>query len=429
MKRYLLTVLLAVFALGGIGTYYVHGAVHPLPAYRIAVTEGDEALFDRLVVTAFQSHPSPPRQLEISLAGSEYEHERSVFDIRRSIHPLEAELGVHARRFLRGKWASPVNFYLDGQTVVYAETQDVPAADGRADVFVNVEMMDLESGKRSDFRVLLESGVAGLWPYVADVQRIGEELHLFVEYGGEYRVYVLAMDGRLVRMVQVSLPPAVLEGERDGSVRMSLAANHRPQDPKSVVGILVKIYGTREDGTDPADGGQEAPAGGTMTGESAGDLGDPPGLTRMDAGDGPRLQRIDLYVYDYAAEDVRPAGRYELGGSTEQWYNLMTGRHHVLYRYGENGLEMLRMSLADGGVERFVYTAEQLGGHPVRTFTREGHLYVLTHAGDGSLEGAGITVLDLDRAAVAARAVVAPANRAAEDPAAVTLLLEDFALR
>lgn len=379
MKRYMLSILLAIFAFGGIGSYYVYGALTRPPDYRIEVTEGEERLFSGVLIAGHYERRWNSRYVEVATAGSKYMDERSLFKPQNR-HPLERELERNAHGFLRGKSHTPVNFYADGRQIVYAETNTKPTGGQRHDVTAEVAMLDRQSGKRTAFRTVLETRDYAAWSYLADVQAIGDELHLFVEIDRGWKVYVLAPDGERLRTVDIPLEAGWQEAEDGTRRRASLAVNHRPHAPKGVVGLYVRTYGPGDDG-------------------------------------GSGLKRIDLYVYDYAAEEVRLIGGMEVtdpAADDRPFHNQMTDRHHHLVWHDESNVDIHQISLADGTVRSFSRTAGDFGGTIVRAALHEGHAYVLTRDRDDRY---AVTVLDLDSLSVAAKARIASADEPHGGPA------------
>lgn len=418
MKRYLLSILLAAAALVGIGSYCVYGAMNPFPEFRVVVGEGDESLLDGAVfggtmVRQYGSWKYGSYYAEVTTEGTEYEFERSLFK-KRNRHPLEAELDPDAHAFLRGKTFALVNFYLDDRMIVYGELDTMQINDLEREVTAELEMMDLATGKRTAFRTVLETGSRKSFPYLADVQRIGDELHLFVEMENRYRVYVLTLEGELVRKVDVGLPAG--QEEEGARRRIGLASNHRPHAAKGVVGIQVMTYG-----------GQVAPPSTPMPVEF---YGDDEANFVIDTNDD-ALARVDLYVYDYAEERVRQVGTLVAEDALEtgrSFSNQMTDTHHHLVWNDKDQLRIKQISLADGSVRTTAWTAEQLGGSIGYMTLHDGKAYVLAIDGNGYEKHFTVNILDLDSFAMVGKAGLEPAIRTVGD-VSETLYLHGMVFR
>jgi hypothetical protein len=398
MKRYLLSILLAAAALVGIGSYCVYGAMNPYPDFRMVVREGDEnlldgAIFGGTLVREYGSWKYGRYYAEVTTEGTEYEFERSLFK-KRNRHPLEAELAPDAHAFLRGKRHHAVNFYLDDRMIVYGELDTRQAGELEREVTAMLEMMDLATGKRTDIRTVLEAGTRERSPYLADVQRFGDELHLFIEMENQYRVYVLTFEGRLVRKVDVQLP---LGPEEEGTHRrVWLASNHRPHAAKGVVGIQVMTYGRKT--AQPT-----SPMPADIYGDEAANF-------VIDT-NGDALSRVDLYVYDYAEERIRPVGTLHAEDALEAGRsisNQMTDTHHHLVWHDSNQLRIKQISLSDGSVRTSGWTADQLGGSIGYVTLHDGKVYVLAVDGNGYEKHFAVNIFDLDSSAMVGKAGIEP---------------------
>lgn len=374
MKRYLLTILLAVFALAGVGTYYVHGMLHPLPEYRVEPVEGDGSFISSLKVAGnlYRENANRAYHLEISTEGSAYDVERSLFSRRQTV-PLEAELDSRHHSFLRGKHAALVNYYLDDDWLIYADLYSRRISDKEWEIAVNVEMLDLESGEKTEFTRVLESRDRDRWPYLADVQRIGDEIRLFASVSGTYRVYVLGTDGELLRTVNAT-PDLPDVAEEDGQREISLLSNHRPHAPKDVVGIQV--------------------------------------ITFEESGVG----QLDLYLFDYREEKIRPFATIVPEQEAEwrhAYQDHMTDEALYLAWKKETELQIDRIGLADTVRQTRVIPVEQMDGNRVLNVTlSEGKAHVLAELRreDETARNFMVSVVDLKSGAILAKGKVDAAS-------------------
>lgn len=373
MKRYVLSILLTVFALGGVGTYYVSGALAQKPDFRIETTEGDGALFDGLNILGnlYSTNNRYARYLEVSVNGSDYLEDRSLFS-PRNLHPLRAELDRKHHAFLRGKNESLVNYYVDEERIIYAEVTTRARDRDTWLVQAEVEMLDLQTGERTTFTELLGEPPRGHWPYLADVQLLDGELHLFVELSGEYRDYVLSAEGELIRTV-LAMPELTQPADEDWDAmtrEIALSSNHRPHAPKDVVGIQVRSY-------------------------------------KHDDALGRVLDRVEQYVFEFKTGNLRLLAESvpELEGVTHfRLSNLMTDDHQYMVWWNKDGLQVDRIHLADGDAGSAYIGVGQLGGEHIRQVSLHG-TYVDVLLGDGDAKEPNdyrISVLDLDDGSIAA---------------------------
>lgn len=382
MRRYLLSILLAVFAFGGIGSYYIYGAVNRAPDYRLVATDGDGSRLNGLTLSGNVSNMWGSHYVNISEKGTVYDEYRSVLG-HREIHPLASDLDPEHHSFLRGKSQSNVNYYVSDQVVIYAELGR-KIGDDKWEMTAGVEMLDLQNGKRTRFQQTLDSFTYKDWPYLADVQLVNGELHLFAEVMNSYRDYVLSTDGELLRAVRVKDWSAIdREAGEDSETEnvYSLVSNHRPQDPKEVVGIITLTH--------------RAGQGGLMD-----------------------LLGVELDLYHYGSEELRPLGKIrpdEWEAAHPHFSDLMTNEVLYLAWSDEKKLRIDAIPLPNPASPiEYEYTADELGGDQIVHFLlKDDQMYVLVRS-NGSEANHGIAVIRLDTGEIAAKGRIVPPEQGPE---------------
>jgi hypothetical protein len=179
MKRYLLSMLLIVLSIGGISGYYVYTAADRLPEYQLIGMEGNPELAETLELSGSYGGRMRSKFLNVSTEGSSYQNNDSttrplLYESERSWflrQPGIKQLAEEHRDFLRGKgtWA---RFYIDEDWLICAEPV---SQDGNT---IRLELLDLKSGQRKRFEAAIPEQQGLSHPYVADVQRLGDEIHM-----------------------------------------------------------------------------------------------------------------------------------------------------------------------------------------------------------------------------------------------------------
>ncbi|WP_372660963.1 hypothetical protein [Cohnella sp.] len=182
MKRYVLTVLLLLFAAGGVGGYYVYAATDRLPEYKLVKVEGDSRIGLEIELSGLYGGRFRSQFLTVSTDGSRYYsrrpfYENTVFSARSWMGEVPGlrELKQKHRQFMRGK-GIPDGFLIDGEWAVYAE------AASETSNTLKIEHLHLASGKTARFvtELPVQEGLSRM--HAVDVQRQGNELHVLTTY-------------------------------------------------------------------------------------------------------------------------------------------------------------------------------------------------------------------------------------------------------
>ncbi|MBD2843881.1 hypothetical protein IDH44_01640 [Paenibacillus sp. IB182496] len=215
MRRFWLTIVLLVVALGGIGGYYGARAAEELPPFRLVTLEGDAELAEPIALNLVYGSRAESEFLRIDEAGSHYSTNQSVFDdlFRYNYRYPEVEALVEAHRgFMRGKLIG--DYYTDEEWVLHAVIDYERVAKEQLDAYFELNWLKVDTGKSAGGRYRIEA-MQGLRGYanVIGLQRRDQELHVLVQYSGsnasdEQHLGVLdyvvsTEDGGLLRTVPV----------------------------------------------------------------------------------------------------------------------------------------------------------------------------------------------------------------------------------
>ncbi|MFC4101201.1 hypothetical protein [Paenibacillus xanthanilyticus] len=182
MKRYWLSIVLALFGVCGIAGYYTVGASDELPAFKLTTVSGDPKEADPLQITAQYENRIKLKYLYITTNGSRYEADEGLFDRPRPLwmdYPFYRKLLEDHRGFMRGKWLHS-SLYSDENWIVYA---DVKSETDRTDYTINLDVLDRASGKTNRKELIVPLPDKNNWTTVSDVQVRGEEVHVLVQKG------------------------------------------------------------------------------------------------------------------------------------------------------------------------------------------------------------------------------------------------------
>ncbi|RAP76644.1 hypothetical protein [Paenibacillus montanisoli] len=177
MKRYWFSILLVVFILGSIGTYYVTAASRSYPDFKLLTVSGDDNEAKSLVLEGtIKGYGS----LDVSSKGSEYEQEESYFEQfsiskRYSYNQEMVQLFKEHRGFMRAK-RSTNSIYEDEKTLAYASFNS-----GYVDrqSKLDVSTLDLKTKSEQSFTAAVPNHEQYNYAYVIDVQLDGQLLYIF----------------------------------------------------------------------------------------------------------------------------------------------------------------------------------------------------------------------------------------------------------
>ncbi|SEN12655.1 hypothetical protein [Paenibacillus sp. OV219] len=176
MKRYWFSILLVIFILGSVGTYYVTAAARSFPEYKLLTVSGDDNEAKSLVL---QGESKDYGSLEINAKGSLYFQEKSFFDSFRENEmfkyspDLQQMLKDH-RNFMRGK-KTYNGFYQDGQVLAYADIKGGNDLNNR-NYRLSVTVLDLKNNDKISFTASIPKQEKYNWISTSDVQVKGQTM-------------------------------------------------------------------------------------------------------------------------------------------------------------------------------------------------------------------------------------------------------------
>lgn len=180
--RYALSVGLCLFVLVTLGYYYAYASDERLPSLKLETIEGDAKEGAALSLFGSYNRSMESKRLSVTTEGSEYDPRDTIANLLPWERPwtpdspdLKAILKEHPN-FMRGKSAS-MGWYRDKEMLVYAAA-DNGGSDGR--IRLKVEVLNESSGKTKRYSVAVEDSQSYTYPYTADVQRVGGQLHVLV---------------------------------------------------------------------------------------------------------------------------------------------------------------------------------------------------------------------------------------------------------
>ncbi len=181
--RYALSIGLCLFVLATLGYYYAYASDERLPSLKLETIEGDAKEGAALSLIGSYNGRIDTRFLTVTTEDSQYTRPSTFAD---RILPKDSSLTVgpdlkairkEHPNFMRGKSES-MGWYQDKELLVYAVAG--PTKPDRR-LRLGVELLDERSGKIKRYSVEAENSQSYSSAYVADVQRVGTQLHVLVK--------------------------------------------------------------------------------------------------------------------------------------------------------------------------------------------------------------------------------------------------------
>jgi hypothetical protein len=365
MKRYLLTIILFLLSVAGIGTYYVYGMEDHLPIYKLSTLQGNAEEAAVIDLSGVYGGRMRSEFLTVSLEGSDYTSRQSLYT--RNIpnvnawYNLDSDLTklLHDHRdFMRGKRPSG-SFYMDNEWVIYADAFVKNQDQAIPEYTLKLDLLNQTTGKVDHFAQPVSQGNPLNYINIVDVQRLNNEIHVMFrqnvkEKSGsidEYHDYVFdPKSGSL--MDDNKLQPAINIGEEEGIEYQSyIIANDNPSAPGKYAVLVI-----RKDQVTYGDNGSE--------------------------------NRVPLseYLFNYSYQTGKLTALPDsLTQATTDTMCSLNG--HVLYLMKNNHqtIALSQYDLNSGNAVKKVpaITANQLGGDKINTtIIKNNRVYILLHKKD-----------------------------------------------
>ncbi|TVY01954.1 hypothetical protein [Cohnella terricola] len=209
MKRYLLSIVLGVFAVVAIAFYYMFGSSNGLPEYKLATIEGDPALGEKISLDGSYVGGIGSKSLTITAKGTKYGFEKSFYErnfnssryFTSRFEDMVALKKEH-RNFMRAK-GNVNSFYKDAEWLIYADIYVYRTEDSKNEWRLKLDLLEESTGKITHYEKVIENE-NGVWISVEDVQRIDNELHILGRQNDNFLDLVVNItDGEIVRTVKL----------------------------------------------------------------------------------------------------------------------------------------------------------------------------------------------------------------------------------
>lgn len=183
MRRYWLSIIIAVLAVSGIGSYYAFARQNHLPEYKLETIKGDpkEGSAVTLLGNYYGDMRSEP--LKVNTAGSKYGGLNTNLRIKLTGVPwiyrqsdIRQLLKDH-KSFMRGK-GNMNGFYRDEEWVIYA---DVSLKNKGSEAKLQLTLLNEATDKVSTFQQTYELPKEPSYIFVEDVQRVDDEIFILVK--------------------------------------------------------------------------------------------------------------------------------------------------------------------------------------------------------------------------------------------------------
>jgi hypothetical protein len=259
MKRYILTIILCVLSVAGIGTYYVYGMEDHLPNFKLSTLQGNAEEASVIDLSGVYGGRMRSEFVNVSLEGSDYTSRQSLY--KKNIpnvnawYNLDSDLTklLHDHRdFMRGKRPSG-SFYMDNEWVIYADAFVKNQDQAIPEYTLKLDLLNQTTGKVNHFAQSVAQGIRLNYFQVVDVQQLDNKVHVMIRQSennriihgnsisiDEYHDYVFdPKTGSL--MDDNKLQPAINIGEKEGIEYQSyIIANDNPSAPGKYAVLVVR---------------------------------------------------------------------------------------------------------------------------------------------------------------------------------------------
>ncbi|AJS58173.1 hypothetical protein UB51_06305 [Paenibacillus sp. IHBB 10380] len=360
MRRYWFSILLSLFIIVGIGTYYVYGATDRLPEYKLSTIEGDVNEGAKIQLEGSYVGGRGSKVVSVTADGSDYQNRHSVYrdnfsNAARSW--LNAESDIRQiikdhRSFMRGK-SYVGSLYKDEEWIIYADIYNDDVANSK--VVLNIEILNLNSGKVNHFEPIVDGDSAN--SYVEDVQLVDDQIHILIvtysvgevdksDQHNEYHDYVVDMNsGALTNNEILALGS---KSKDNAKLYYSSITNATLSAPSDYALLLVR---------------EEEKEGNANQGRVL----------------------YDKYLYSYAYKTGKITAlpdTLKTAGTVENGSYHLEGSVLSILGYKNDFINMLRFNLDTGKADKDVIsiTGQQLGAdNIIRGIAKEDRLFILFH--------------------------------------------------
>lgn len=186
VKRYLFSILFALFAVGGVGIGYIYSSIDHLPKYKLATIQGNPSEGRAIELTGHYLPIMFSDALTVNAEGSRYNYKQNNFrsNVLDSRYWFLDDVNVQQlitenRQFMRGK-VDRGGLYNDEKWLIYADnTRYEQSGDSKSEVALYVSVLNKKLNKIDEYEFEL-NGENNLYYIVSDVQLIEDQIHILV---------------------------------------------------------------------------------------------------------------------------------------------------------------------------------------------------------------------------------------------------------
>ena len=186
MKRYLFSILFALFAVGGIVACYIYNEINHMPKYKLETIQGNPGEGAEIELSGSYYLSVFSAALDVTADGSSYSNERINF--RKNIlntrawflqRPEIKQLVSEHRQFMRGKNNSG-GFYNDEHWLIYVDGEHANRDRNvsTTDITLRIEFLQKESNETKQHELTVIADGYGF--SISDVQLIDERIHVLM---------------------------------------------------------------------------------------------------------------------------------------------------------------------------------------------------------------------------------------------------------
>lgn len=341
----------------GISTYYAFGAADHLPEFKLSTIQGNADEGIDINLSGSYSGRIRSEFLTVSAKGSDYRSRKSVYEkniasVREWYlqNPDIKQLVDDHPNFMRGK-GEITGLYKDEEWIIYAEASVSKKAASRSEVILDVELLNLKSGKVTRYETAAEGKKAYAFMNIRDVQRVDDQLHIVTfQHPASVppdEIYDYVMDLQSGKLIRDEMLTRGIEPKKDVKLNFGYITKENLSAPGEHALLKVNEEKVNRSGNHP------------------------------DAG---TIVTEHLYLYSYktgkltALPDSLTSGNLAMASS----YSLKDDILSIL-RNDKQSLTWLQYNLVTGKVEKEAssMTAQQLGADEIQwSFIRNNRIYI-----------------------------------------------------
>ncbi|QPQ31248.1 hypothetical protein [Lysinibacillus sp. JNUCC 51] len=248
MKKYWKTILISLFIVTTIGSYYIQQAMAKNLSFKIETTNGDKGEIDNLIIHASYQSVDIYRSLDISKDGSTNQSGSFIGELKGRYYPgmFQKYIQEH-RKFMRGKEANPGQYFEDENRLIYTTFSN---KEGRGESFIlKIDILDKNTNESSSFEINMPDQVRYDWIDERDVYVENGKIKILAtsNLNSEEELHLYTVDENKKELEQDSII-AKIESDEVNRAIIDIFNDYKKIQNENYFLYMVKKYKYLEDG-------------------------------------------------------------------------------------------------------------------------------------------------------------------------------------